>query len=144
MQLQQRAGVIGDDGGHHLQLAVGLGELQRGLHLVALAHALFLVGGDAFGPLGGDVLDPVEVLDLLGAVERGTTGDAAVGVTLGAEMPVATHRAQASYLGRQAGALSHLILTADGQQGAGDAVLAAFVVDQAVGAELAQRQETRA
>jgi hypothetical protein len=31
------------------KLAVGLGELDRGLHFVALAGALLLVGGDALG-----------------------------------------------------------------------------------------------
>ena len=45
-------------------------------------------------------------------------------------------------MGRRAPS-ADLVLARDGQQSLGDAVLAALVVDEAVGAELAQRQEAR-
>ena len=66
LHLEQRAFIVLDDRRDHLQLALGLGELQRGLHLVALALQLFLVCGDALGALGRDVFDAVQVLDFLG------------------------------------------------------------------------------
>ena len=141
LKLQQGAGFVGHDGGDHLQLAVGLGELQGGLHVVALAHALFFIGGDAFGTLGGDVFDAVEVLDFFrtfkGCVARYTP----VGIALGAEMSVATGRAQTRHFGGQLGSFGHLVLSTNGEQGFGDAVLAALMVDEAVGAKLAQGQE---
>ena len=141
LQLQQGAGFVGHYGGDHLELAVGLGELQGGLHVVALAHALFFIGGDAFGPFGGDVFDAVEVLDFFRTFKGCVARHTPVGIALGAEMAVATGRAQTRHFGGQLGSFGHLVLTTDGEQGFGDAVLTALMVDEAVGAELAQGQE---
>ena len=70
LQLQQRLALrVGYYGSNHLQLAIGLGELQGGLHFIALAHALFFVGSDAFGSFGRDVFDAIEVFDLFGTIQ---------------------------------------------------------------------------
>ena len=121
-----------------------MGELQSGLHLVALAHTFFFVGGDAFGPLGGNVFDAVEVFDLFSAIQRGPAGDAAVCIALGAKVAIASAGAQTRHFGGQFSAYGHLVLAANREQGFDNPVLAAFVVNQAIGAKLAQRQETRA
>ena len=142
--MQQWTRNIGHISGDHLQLAVGLGELQGGLHFIALPDSLFFVGRDALCALGGDVLDAIEVLYLVGAGQRRAARHAAIGIALQPEVPIAAGRAEAGYISGQPCALSHLVLPGDGEQGLDDPVLAAFVIDETVWTELAEREKSRA
>ena len=62
--------VVGGRSLAHVEHLLAHGPLEGGLELEALALALLVVGGDALGRLGGDVLDAVDVVDDLGVAER--------------------------------------------------------------------------
>ncbi len=144
LHFQYRPIRIRENRAQALELAVLLGELQRGLHFVTLPDALFFVGGNPFGAPRGDVLDPVQRANLLRVAERRVAGDAAVGVTLLPEMTVTADGTNARVLGGEACADRDLVIRGNGQQCARHTILAALVIDQAVGTELSQREKARA
>ena len=58
-------------------------------------------------------------------------------------MAVAADWADACHIGREFGTDGNLVIRTDGEHGPGDPILTTLVIDEAVGAELRQRQEAR-
>ena len=100
--------------------------------------ALFVVGGDPFGDLGTDILDPVGLIDDLGVAKRQVAGMAE---TVIREVTGTAPGADLDRAGWQAGLGGDLSGVAERKDCPDHTVGAPFVVDEAPRAELGQGKE---